>query len=80
TLYFYYLRYETVKDASVCGSTSQLFSMSLRDRSDAGNRLDHTSNQMSLYAPDYQLTGSVLLERLMGRQDVYRVFLLSPIV
>ncbi|MGA9268039.1 MAG: hypothetical protein WBV79_16545 [Rhodomicrobium sp.] len=80
TLYFYYLRYETVKDASVCGSTSQLFSMSLRDRSDAGNRLDHTSNQMSLYAPDYQLTGSVLLERLMGRQEVYRVFLLCMIV
>jgi hypothetical protein len=32
TFYFYYLRYETVKDVSVCGSTSQLFSMSLRDR------------------------------------------------
>ena len=53
--------------------------MSLRDRSNAGNRLDHTSNQMSLYAPDYQPTGPVLLERLMGRQEVYRAFLLSTI-
>jgi hypothetical protein len=79
-LYFYYLRYETVKYVSVCGSTSQLFSMSLRDRSNSGNRLDHASNRMSLYAPDYQLTGPVLLERLMGRQEVSQVFRFSPIV
>jgi hypothetical protein len=40
----------------------------------------NAGNQMSLYAPDYQPTGPVLLERLKGRKEVCRVFLLSMIV
>jgi hypothetical protein len=40
---------------------------------------DDINHIVQVYAPDYQPTDPVLLERLMGRQEVYRAFLLSTI-
>jgi hypothetical protein len=49
-------------------------------RPDLGNLLyNDINNIIQVYAPDYQPTDPVLLERLMGRQEVYRAFLLSTI-
>ena len=49
-------------------------------RPDLGNLLYNDINNIGqVYAPDYQPTDPVLLERLMGRQEVYRAFLLATI-
>jgi hypothetical protein len=49
-------------------------------RPDLGNLLYNDINHIvQLYAPDYQPTDPVLLERMMGQQEVYRAFLLATI-
>ena len=49
-------------------------------RPDLGNLLYNDINNIGqVYAPGYQPTDPVLLERLMGRQEVYRAFLLATI-